>query len=93
MNEVGSLCDLIQRQVGTADDVEHDARRTLDGRLQKGRIDGKADCIDDTVFALRNADAHVRKPPVLERRSDIRKVEVDERRRDDQICNAADTLL
>ena len=93
MNEAGSFRDLIKRQIGAADNVEDDAGRALDGRLQKRRVDGETDGVDDAVLALRDADAHVRKSPVLERSAYIRKVEVDERGRDDEIGDAADALL
>ena len=93
MNETCRLRHFVERQIGSADDVEDYARRALDRRLQKRRIDRKADCVDDAVLALCNADAHVRVAAVFQDGPDVCEVEIDERGRHDKVGNAADTLF
>ena len=93
MDEVGGSLDFVEGEVVAAHDVEDDARRALDGRLEQRAVDGEAHRLHDAVFALGNAHAHVRKAAVLQDGLDVRKVEVDEGGRDDEVGNAADTLL
>ena len=83
----------VKGEVVAADDVEEHAGRALDGRIEQRAVDGELDRLHNAVFALGDADAHMREPPVFEDGAHVGKVEVDERRRDDEVRNAADTLL
>ena len=83
----------VHRKVVAADDVQNDALRAFDGRSQKRAVDRKAHRLDDPVFALCNADAHVRQALIFQDGAHVRKVEVDERGIDDEVGNTADTLF
>ena len=93
LHERGRRLHFVHREVVAADDVEDDALCTLDGRSEERAVHRQAHRLDDPVFALGNADAHVREALVFEDGAHVREVEVDERRIDDEVRNAADTLF
>ena len=93
LHEGSRRLHFVHGQIVAADNVEDDALCALDGRGEQRAVDRKAHSLDDPVFTLRNADAHVREPLVFQDGAHVRKVEVDERGIDDEVGNAADTLF
>ena len=63
-----------------AGDVEQDAGRALDRRLEQRRADGGARGLAGAVLALADADAHQRRAGVAHDRAHVGEVEVDDAR-------------
>ena len=91
-DHLGRFVDLVHRHVGSARDVEDDAVRALDGRLEQRRRDRLLRGIGGSMLAAALADAHHRRPGVGHDRLDVGEIEIDQSGLRDQIADSGDTL-
>ena len=83
---------LLKGQVRSSDDVEHDPRGPVDGRVEKGAADGRAGRVLRPRLARAGADTHERCAGVAHDGSYVREVDVDEAGTDDDLGDAHDAL-
>ena len=91
-DHLSRLVHLEQPQLGRSGDVDEDAGRTLDRRLQQRRRHRDPGRLLGAVLALRDPDAHQRRTGVAHDRPHVGEVEVDEAGHGDQVGDALDAL-
>ena len=84
---------LVHRQVIAADDIQDNTFCAFDRCGKQGAVYGEANRFYDPVFTFCNADTHMGQPLVFKNCANIGKIEIDKGGIDDQVGNAANTLL
>ena len=92
LDDLASLVDLAQHHVFAAGDIEYDAGRPLDIRLEQRTVNGVAHGVYDALLALAVTYAHVREPALFEHGFDIGEVEIDMRGIGDDIADPLHAL-
>ena len=87
------LIDIVEAQRLVARQVQDDAARAVEALADQRAVNGLLDGLYRAARAAPDAEQGIARRTLAEDRRDIREVDVDDARRQDQLCHAVDGLL